>query len=54
MKTILITGTLGFIGSNLIRKLADNKEYRFVGVDKAVKRYNIDNSFIHPNYTFCS
>lgn len=51
-KTILITGTLGFIFSNFIRQVADNSEYRFVGIDKAVQEYNIDNSFSHPNYTF--
>lgn len=53
MKTILVSGTLGFIGSNFIRKVVkEYPEYRFVGLDKAVKDYNLNNLFEHPNYKF--
>lgn len=52
-KTVLITGTLGFIFSNFVRKVVPNyPEYRFVGVDKAVFPYNLENSYKHHNYTF--
>lgn len=50
---ILITGTLGFIGSNFIRTVTRRyPEYQWVGVDKAVYNYNLDNSFEHLNYKF--
>lgn len=53
MKKILVTGTLGFIFSNFIRKVVEEySEYKFVGVDKAVKDYNLDNMFSHQNYNF--
>lgn len=46
MKTVLVTGTLGFIFSNYIRKAQHlMPQYRFVGVDKAVQPYNLDNMF---------
>ena len=32
-KRVLITGGAGFIGSNFIRKVANDHNYRFVGVD---------------------
>jgi dTDP-glucose 4,6-dehydratase len=53
MKTILVTGVLGFIFSNFI-KFAINKypQYRFVGIDKAVKSYNLNSRFDHKNYKF--
>src|ERR1700722_3045671 len=52
-QTILITGTLGFIGSNFIRNVVDNySEYHWVGVDKAVYDYCLFNQFSHPNYKF--
>src|ERR1700722_6362665 len=51
MKTILITGTLGFIGSNFIRKIIDEyPEYRWIGVDKAQYDLCLKNQFEHPNY----
>jgi dTDP-glucose 4,6-dehydratase len=50
---ILITGTLGFIFSNFVRKVVeDYPSYQFVGVDKAVKHYNLNNMLRHPNYRF--
>lgn len=52
-KKILVSGSLGFIFSNFVRQVVDQyPEYIFVGIDKAVKEYNLDNSFTHPNYTF--
>lgn len=47
MKTILITGTLGFIFSNYMEK---ESKYRLVGLDKAVKKYNLDN--MNGNHKF--
>jgi dTDP-glucose 4,6-dehydratase len=53
MKTILVTGTLGFIFSNFIRYAVDSfPQYRFVGVDKAVQPYNLYAMFEHPDYKF--
>lgn len=53
MKKILVTGTLGFIFSNFIKKVVDEyPEYSFIGVDKAVRIYNLKNEFTHPNYKF--
>lgn len=53
MKTILVTGVLGFIFSNFIKKVIDEyPEYRFIGVDKAVRFYNLKNQYSHPNYKF--
>jgi dTDP-glucose 4,6-dehydratase len=52
-KTILLTGTLGFIFSNFLRRVIDTfPEYRWVGVDCAVKDHHLNNTFNHPNYTF--
>lgn len=52
-KTILVTGTLGFIFSNFIKRVINYyPEYRFVGVDKAVFSYNLDNMQYHKNYKF--
>jgi len=35
MKTILVTGSAGFIGANLVLRLLDSKEpLRIVGLDK--------------------
>ena len=41
MKKIVITGGLGFIGSNLVRKLCKN--YHVVIVDKQTYSSNLDN-----------
>ena len=52
---VLITGTLGFIGSNFVRRVCKNNNpagNQIVGIDKAVHRYNLDNSFNHPDYKF--
>lgn len=53
MKTLLITGVLGFIGSNFIRKIIDKyPQYKFIGIDKAVKEYSLSNMFNHNRYNF--
>ncbi len=53
MKTILVTGVCGFIFSNFIRHVtAHYPHYRWVGVDKLVKDFNIDNMFYGPGYKF--
>lgn len=53
MKTILCTGTLGFIFNNFIRQTVDvYPEYRFVGIDSAMEKYRLKNIFEHKNYKF--
>ena len=53
MKTILVTGTAGFIFSNFIRKVFDERlPYKFVSVDKVIASYNLKNIFQHPKHTF--
>lgn len=53
MKTVLVTGTAGFIFSNFIRKVFDERQpYRFVSVDKIIASYNLKNIFRHPGHTF--
>lgn len=52
-KTILVSGTLGFIGSNFIRQVVKKyPEYYWIGVDKAVYDYCLDNQFDNSNYKF--
>ena len=41
MKRILITGSSGLIGSNLVKSLAKNKKYKLFALDK--KKYNFRN-----------
>lgn len=53
MKTVLVTGTAGFIFSNFIRKVFDERlNYRFVSVDKAITSYNLKNIYKHINHNF--
>ncbi len=52
-KTVLCTGVAGFIFSNFIRKVsAQYPDTKWIGVDKLVKHYNIDNLFEAPNYKY--
>lgn len=42
MKTILVTGAAGFIGSNLVKKLfKENPEYKVIGVDNMNDYYDV-------------
>jgi dTDP-glucose 4,6-dehydratase len=52
-KTILVTGVCGFIFSNFIRKVTiEYPDTNWIGVDKLVKDYNINNMFQCKNYQF--
>ena len=60
METILITGSSGFIGSNLAKRiLNDNKGIKVVGLDNmndyydvAIKEYRLNELLKYENYTF--
>lgn len=60
METILITGSSGFIGSNLTKHiLNDNKDIKVVGLDNmndyydvAIKEYRLNELLKYDNYTF--
>ncbi|MBN1327681.1 MAG: dTDP-glucose 4,6-dehydratase [Candidatus Cloacimonetes bacterium] len=43
MKTILVTGGAGFIGSNFIRYILDNTEYRIINFDCLTYAGNLEN-----------
>ncbi|MDG1750973.1 MAG: GDP-mannose 4,6-dehydratase, partial [Thalassotalea sp.] len=55
MKTFLITGGAGFIGSAVIRYILANIEAKVVNVDKLTYAGNLsslEDAINHPNYTF--
>lgn len=56
MKTILITGGAGFIGSHVVRRMVNNyPEYRIINLDALTYAGNLANLRDveqHPNYTF--
>ena len=60
MKTILITGSSGFIGSNLAKRiLSDTKDIKVIGLDNmnnyydvAIKEYRLNELSKYDNYTF--
>lgn len=43
MTTVLITGGCGFIGSNFVRRVLANHDYRVVNLDKLTYAGNVDN-----------
>ena len=52
MKTVIVTGGLGFIGSNLI-KILNKKKYFVINIDKATYAANFKNIPINiKNYKF--
>ena len=52
MKTILVTGGLGFIGSNLI-KILNKKDYFVINIDKVSYASNFSNILYNiKNYKF--
>ncbi len=55
LKTVIITGGAGFIGSAVIRYLIDQREYRVVNFDKLTYAGNLESLVTvadHPNYHF--
>ena len=53
MKTILVTGGAGFIGTNFIKYLSRDHNYNIINVDKLSYGSNIDNlNDINDNYLF--
>ena len=43
MKTILLTGGCGFIGSNMVKLLLTNTSYRIVNLDNLTYAGNLEN-----------
>lgn len=59
MKTILVAGSSGFIGSNLCKKLLENNDYNIIGLDNMndyydvkLKEYRIKDLLNNERFTF--
>ena len=55
LKTVIITGGAGFIGSAVIRDLIENRDYRVINFDKLTYAGNLESLASiadHPNYRF--
>lgn len=54
MKTVLVTGSAGFIFSNFMRKvmIENSNEYNFVSVDKVIAQYNYPNVIANQDHPF--
>jgi dTDP-glucose 4,6-dehydratase len=55
LKTLIVTGGAGFIGSAVIRYLVENRQYRVVNFDKLTYAGNLESLASvadHPNYRF--
>ena len=59
MKTILVTGSSGFIGSNLVKRLLEETNSKIIGLDNmndyydtSLKEYRLDKLNKYDNYTF--
>ena len=55
MKTVIVTGGAGFIGSAVIRNLVDNSDWRIVNFDKLTYAGNLESLTSvaeHPRYVF--
>lgn len=59
MKTILVTGSSGFIGSNLCKRLLEDKNNNVIGLDNmndyydvSLKEYRLNELTKHDNFTF--
>ena len=50
-KTIIITGSLGFIGSNLVRRLTRERSYKIICIDYC-KNANLNNIYVNKNVRF--
>lgn len=41
MKTVFVTGSAGFIGANLVKRLLQDRKYHIVGIDNMNDYYDV-------------